>query len=216
MRVTHIRETASRPGIVRVYVDNEAVGLVSLADIKELQLVAGKEIDSTTFDSVVLRAKNLEFYYRALRYADRRLRSKAEVYRYLSSKGCEAEVASSIIAKLVDAGLIDEQRLAEAFVHDTTLTKPVSKKALELKLRKKGLSDQSIAAGLQTNDLDDDKALDELIARKSKQSAYANNQARFFRYLLRQGFSFEAVAARIGKPAISGSGSRSSHRTRFN
>lgn len=216
MKVTQIRESASRPGILRIYVDSEDVGLVAIADVKELELAVGKEINSVTFESLVVKAKNLEFYFLALRYADRRLRSKTEVYRYLSAKGCEAVVANEIINRLANAGLIDEDRLAEAFIHDTVLTKSLSKKALELKLRKKGLSEQSITAGMQNNNLNDDKALDDLIARKSKQSSYANNQARFFRYLLGQGFSFEAIAARIGKPEASGSGGRRGHRTGFN
>lgn len=216
MKITQIRESASRPGILRVYVDNEDVGLITIADVKELELAVNKDIDSLAFDSLVEKVKNLEFYFRALHYTDRRLRSKTEVSRYLKRQGCAVNVANGIINKLAAAGLIDEARLVEAFVHDVTLSKPLSKKAIELKLRKKGLSEQAITAGLVTGEIDDAKALDDLIARKSKQSSYANNQARFFRYLLRQGFSFEAIAERIGRPEASSSRGRSGHRTGLN
>lgn len=213
MKVTQMREPANRPGFLKVYVDDDEVGLVSLNDVSELGLIIGNDIDMDKFESLVKKVKDLEHYFLAVRYTDRRLRSEAEVRRYLLSKGCDFEVASKIVAKLTKAGLIDEAKLAEAYVHDAGLAKPLSKKVIKLKLRQKGLSERAINAGMDSAEMDDTQALDALIERKSRQSSYANNQPKFFRYLLTQGFSFEDIAARIGKPQLSSSSHRSGNRT---
>ena len=215
MKLTAIRPHPHRPDVFKVMIDNRLVGLLTGEDIARLSLVSGQTIGADIYQHVIERCAYNDFYYRAIRYVDLRLRSISEVRHYLISKHCPATYADDIISKLLNKGLIDENKLVTAFVHDASIGKPTSKRALLLKLRQKNIGQETINSALSGIQIDDEVNLDRLIARKSRQSSYANNQPRLFRFLLRQGFSYEDIAKRIGKPKMSSGRGRSGNRTLF-
>jgi regulatory protein len=208
MKITGISEEPHKRGLYRVAVDGKPVGYVEADDVLELRLAVNQEIDSLVYGRLVGMVKQASFYSVALTYADRRLHSKAEIKTYLLRKGCEAKNTDKIISKLEALGIIDEQKLAEAYVHDATMQRPMSKLALGVKLRKKYLPTDAIESALAGAEFDDTEALDNLIKRKKSLSAYKDNQPRLFRYLLSQGFSYRDIAERIGSPKVSGSNRR--------
>lgn len=215
MKITSIFSPVNKPGLYRIGVDNKSVGYISASDVSELGIVVNTVIEKDIYEQLLSRAKYTEFYRDALSYADRRLRSKKELRHYLSNKGCDEQTRDKIIARLEELGIIDEQKLAEAMIHDVGLSRPRSKKALRLKLQQKQIPLAIIDKSLDEVDYDDHAALDELIKRKSHLSAYRNNQLKFFRYLLSQGFDYEDIVSRIGRPDTSGSNSRGGYRTLF-
>jgi regulatory protein len=202
MKVTDIKSLTHKAGVYRVAIDNKPLGYLTAVDISNLQLAINKEIDVKDYENIVKQVKYTALYSDALRYSDRRLRSRQEVGRYLISKGSDKQTADKIIGRLVELGIVDEQKLATALIHDSKLSRPMSRKAIELKLKQKHLSQKVIDNELKNSPPTDQQALDLLIKRKASLSAYANNQPKFFRYLLRQGFSYEDIAARIGRPQV--------------
>lgn len=200
MKVTDIKSLASRAGLYRVYIDDKPLGYLAASDISSLELAINKDISNQDYEKIIRQVKYTALYYDALRYADRRLHSRSEVAFFLSSKGSDNQVTEKIINRLEKLGIIDEQKLAAAFIHDVCLKRPMSRKALEIKLRHKQLPQDLIDTELDHLNQNDQQSLDLLIERKAKLSAYANNQTKFFRYLLRQGFSYEDIVTRIGRP----------------
>ena len=198
MKITAIEQMSHKPGMYRVSVDTKPIGYVAADDVFELGLGHGGDITSETYSKLLKKVKFNAFYASAIAYADRRLRSVAEIERYLKGRGCDLKMAAVIAKKLVNSGLVDESKLAIAYVHDAALLKPLSRNMLELKLRQKRIDSDLIDASIQSAGYDDELALDKLV--RLKQARYVGNQPRFFRYLLRQGFSYSAIAKRIGKP----------------
>lgn len=198
MKITAIDQISHKPGMYRVSVDGNPLGYIKAEDIFSLGLARGGELEPKTYSLLVQRIKYTAFYASALSYADRRLHSIAEVERYLKERGCDLKTADSIVSKLVKLGIIDESKLAAAYVHDAELLKPASRRLLAAKLRQKQLDPELINTSIQVAGYDDDRALDKLVSLK--RARYAGNQPRFFRYLLRQGFSYSAIAKRIGQP----------------
>lgn len=208
MKITALEAMPHKPGLYRVSIDEKPIGYVSSNDVLSLKLVPSQDIDVTIYKELLKQVKYSTFYSKALNYADKRLRSKAEVIRYLKLKGCDSLVAEEIVKQLSSSGIIDEKKLAQAYVHDIASFKPTSKKDLTLKLKQKKIDEGLINATIGNSEFDEGIALDKLIAQKSHLSSYANNQPRFFRYLMSKGFSYEDIAKRIGKPKLNrGSGS---------
>lgn len=214
MKLTALDFKAHQPGSYRVSIDHQPLGYLSAVDVLDLKLTLDCEISPKLYSKLLEKIKLHSFYAQALKYADRRLHSRAEVENYLRLRGCPLDLAKSISAKISALGVIDEAKLAHAFIHDATAFKPMSNKAITAKLKQKRLDPDLITQALNTSGHDDNAALDHLIAAKSKMSAYLNNQPRFFRYLLNQGFAYDEIKKRIGSPK-SGRSDRSGHWTAF-
>lgn len=200
MIVTDLTAVNGKPGIYFISVDGKPIGKIAAEDIFKFGLVVNKSISETTYLELVGRVEYLLHYYQALSYASRRLRSKEELKRYLVKRKCIGVVADSIIDELDRLGIIDEQKLVEAYIHDSEFSSPMSKKMLILKLKQKKIDQQTIDNELIKNDYDDTDALDALIAKKANLTAYKKNKNKFFRYLISRGFKYEDIAKRIGRP----------------
>ena len=200
MKVTEIISLSYRPGLYRVSVDSRPLGYVMPEDIFTLGLVLGRKLNDSEYQQLLATVKYTAWYGAAARYAMRRLRSKSEVVLYLARRDCDRQTASKIANKLEELGIIDEVKLAEAYVHDSLSTKFMSKKALELKLRQKNIDTEIIVRELESSKVQDTEMLDALIAKKKDMPSYANNKERLFRYLLNKGFRYEDISARIGRP----------------
>ncbi len=200
MKITAIDSMPHKPGMYRVSVDNKPLGYLTADDVISFGFSRGSEINEASYSRIVSRIKYAAYYLSALKYADRRLRSEVEVGRYLKSHGCDSESVNSITKELVRLGIIDESKLAAAYVHDAELLKPLSRNMLALKLKQKQIDSELIASAIDASGYDDAQALDKLISLRRER--YRGNQARFFRYLLRQGFSYAEIEKRIGRPPI--------------
>ena len=199
MKVTNIKGLAHKPSLYRIDIDNKSLGYIGVSDISYLELSIGKEISDLTYEKLVKQIKYIALYREALRYADRRLRSKKEVTAFLRTKGSDEQTTTKIINRLVELAIIDEPKLAAAYIHDSKLRRPLSRRAITIKLRQKQLPKELIDRELNLAQ-SDQESLDLLIKKKSNQSPYVDNQPKLFRYLLRQGFTYEDIAAKIGQP----------------
>jgi len=200
VKVTDIQNLANKPGFYRVSVDNKALGYVDPAVVSSLGLAINKTISDDDYQVLIKQIKFTALYTKAIRYADRRLRSKAEVADFLRVNGSDDQMSGKIIDRLMELSIIDEQKLARAYIHDVQLSRPLSLKVIKLKLQQKKIPDLIIDQELTKLKQTDRDSLDLLINKKAKSYNYANNQPKLFRYLLRQGFSYEDIATRIGHP----------------
>jgi len=200
-RLTDITESiGGRRVKYGIYVDQELVGYLNARLVLELGLVVNQILPEEAYIKLLQTITFNDYYVRGLHYADRRLRSSAEVNRYLLSIGCMVSDVELIITKLSDLGIIDDLKLAKAYVHDLLISKPQSKKMLELKLSKKLIDKVIINQVIDELDINEFDSLKAVVDSKSKLSSYRNNQPRLFRYLLSQGFSFDEVSKVIGLP----------------
>ena len=121
MKITAIEQMSHKPGMYRISVDTKPIGYVAADDVFELGLGHGGDITSETYSKLLQKVKFNAFYASAITYADRRLRSVAEIERYLKGRGCDLKMATVIAKKLVNSGLVDESKLAIAYVHDAAI-----------------------------------------------------------------------------------------------
>jgi SOS response regulatory protein OraA/RecX len=216
MKVTQLKALNGRALAYGIFIDGQQIGRFRAEDILEFGLVLNKDISPAVYGRLLERAEYNEYFIRALHYTDSRLRSAAEVKRYLIARGCQLRSADNIVNQLEITGLINETKLAEAYVHDLTMQRPLSSHLLAAKLLRKGIKRTVVETELaKLEPKDEAMALDLSIAKKQNQASYASNQPKLFRYLLNQGFGFEEIAARIGRPGFSGDPGGRRHRTGF-
>jgi len=121
--------------------------------------------------------------------------SREELARKLLARGFAADAVDGAIESLVNAGLIDEDRLADAYVSER-LRKGFGPLRIREELRAKGLSDERIAPHIHLAQQD---LLRRVAAAHDKRfgpgaPADAKERARRVRFLEQRGFPLDLVS----------------------
>ncbi len=132
-------------------------------------------------------------------------RTAAQLERVLARKGIEEDVATEVLGRFTDVGLIDDAAFAEAWVESRHSGRGLARRALAHELRTRGVDNAVIAVAVA--ELDPERELDTaraLAVRRLAASRGADPAARFRRVatlLARKGYS-EAVAYRVIREAL--------------
>lgn len=115
----------------------------------------------------------------------RREHSVQELHRKLRQRGAEAELIETELQKLVDEGLLSEQRYLESYIRSRALSGRGPARIRE-ELSQRGLTRQDIELGLEEADINWQEQLQDLWQRKfgekpADQKAFGK-QARFLLY----------------------------------
>ncbi len=134
-----------------------------------------------------------------------RARSRSELHQALLRKGIDEDVATAVIQKFVDAGLVDDADFAEAWVHSRHQYQGLGRKALGFELRRKGVNEQHIAEALsQVDEETEAERARELVRRKLRTMPSIDNTAKMRRLvgmLARKGYS-ENLAFRLAREEL--------------
>ncbi len=145
-----------------------------------------------------------------------RARGRSELQEALRRKGIDDEVADSVLRKFDDAGLVDDAAFAESWVRERHENQGLGRTALRAELRRKGVSEETIAEALTHVDGDAEVTRARtLIQRKlrgtatSGTGASAKDRDRIMRRLVamlaRKGYS-EGLALRLVKEELDQAG----------
>jgi regulatory protein len=119
---------------------------------------------------------------------------------YLKRKEASPPLIQQILNKLSYLDLLDDRKLAAAYIHDRTLQRPTSRRKIMLELRKKHVADEIISEALNSAVVTDDRtALRDLVERKRRQSKYKDN-LKLMQYLARQGFNYDDIKTVLNEP----------------
>lgn len=138
----------------------------------------------------------------ALRLLKRRLRSVAEIDDALAKRGVEEVERHELLEELKAAGLLDDTRLARAWVNDRDRFNPRGEMLLKQELRKKGVADATIKQTLVDRKAREEEPVNEFEQARQVAAARANlykglapeaRRRRLGNFLLRRGFSLDTV-----------------------
>jgi regulatory protein len=192
MKITDIKQQVKRQGRYSVYVDDKYSFSLSEHELMLQGLRIGQEFDEASYKEIKDTAEEDKAYMRALDLLARRPRSVWEMEQYLKRKGYETGVATSILNRLSNRGLLDDKKFAESWISSRRLLKSMSKRRLLQELQQKKISSQIISEVLEADETDELAVLKEIIQKKQTQSRYQDEQ-KLIAYLLRQGFSYANV-----------------------
>ncbi|WP_353510077.1 regulatory protein RecX [Intrasporangium sp.] len=94
-------------------------------------------------------------------------RSRAQLERKLSQRGCDPEVAARVLDRMTEVGLVDDEAYAEMLVRSKRDTKGLARNGLAHELRKQGIDQDTADEALGLVGIEDERAkAEELVAKK--------------------------------------------------
>lgn len=140
-----------------------------------------------------------------LRLLTVRPRTRVELAQVLARKGVEAEVAEQVLSRFDEVGLIDDAAFAELWVRSRHGFQGLSRKALAVELRRKGVAEESAAEALATVDSEAEEERARQLVRKRLRSLGDADEPTKVRKLVgmlaRKGYS-EGMAYRVVKDEV--------------
>ena len=96
-------------------------------------------------------------------------KSRSELEKALRRKDCPDEVATEVLDRFEQVGLVDDEAYARTFVRSKQAGRGLARRALSHELRKKGVDDDVVQAALDEVDPEDERArAHELVAKKMR------------------------------------------------
>ena len=189
----------------RVSVEDGAGGrrAVSLPDVFVARnaIRVGVELEHAQADALVSAASECDAYDRAIGALGRRAYARAELERWLMQRGIAGSVARAQVARLVDLGVVDDERFAADFVRARISRRGASTWELRRDLGRKGVAREIADAAIRA--VASDAGLDDsAVARRAAASKWRALQRlapdvakrRLVAFLRRRGFGGEIVA----------------------
>lgn len=110
-------------------------------------------------------------------------RSRDELARALDAKAVPVDVARTVLDRFEDVGLIDDQAFAEAWVESRQASRGLSRRALAVELRRKGIADELIQETVSAIDPDRERAIARAIVDRKLAGTRRLDEATRFRRL---------------------------------
>lgn len=192
MKITSIKQQLKHTERYSIFVEGKYSFSLGETALLESKLASGQELTTEEITEYKKLSEDDKLYNRTLRYIAMRPRTKWEIEFYLSRKKAPPALVDIILNKLSIIGLVDDQKVARAFVNDRRLLRPTSRRKLILELRKKHISDDLITEAVGGEAEHEQAALLSVIERKQRQSQYKDPQ-KLMQYLARQGFSYNDI-----------------------
>ena len=189
MKITAIKSQVKRAGRYSIFVDDKFCFGLSADALIDSKITVGLEISPEQVTEFKKLSDDDKIYNQVLNYLAIRPRSEWEIKTYLTRKGASPTLLDSILSKLSNIDLINDNKFAEAFVRDRRLLRSSSRRKLILELRKKRVPDSAIQAAVGNEPEVETAALRDMINKKRKQSRYQDD-LKLMQYLARQGFGY--------------------------
>lgn len=183
-------------GRYSIFVEGKYAFSLSDTALLDTKLANGQEISEKQIGELKRLSIDDKLYNQTLRYLAMRPRTKWEIEFYLGRKQASPTLIDTILNKLSNAGLLDDNKFAEAFVSDRRLLRPTSRRKMIMELRKKHVEDEIIQTVIGFEQQDEQTALRAIIESKRRQSKYQDD-LKLMQYLARQGFDYGDIKSAL-------------------
>ncbi len=173
-------------GVIRVWLNDDIVFQYALS--------VGDEITEEELERFIKLNDETKAKEKALSLLDRRDHSASELRQKLIRSGIDGEVAERVICRLIECGIVDDERFAALLTDEMVDRRCYSKKRCRFELMKKGVSKETIESVLNEKCIEDCDTVYKLITAKylRKMSDEVTRQS-LSQTLLRNGFSWSDV-----------------------
>jgi len=169
--------------------------LVSAEACEKVPVAAGEAAEPELLQALDEADRRVGVHDAALRLLSYRARSEAEMRTRLAMRGVALSAVEDEIERLRNAGLLDDQKFARAWVEDRKRLAPRGRRMLRYELLGRGVEPESVE--LAMSEVDDRATATELArarARKISCGDHASFSARIIEFLRRRGFDHEVAA----------------------
>ena len=192
-RISAVTLQQKNPQRMNIYLDGEYA--FGLSHIVAAWLEVGQELSEEKVASLLAEDAIEVAYQKALHFLGYRPRSSAEVRQNLTKRGISDDLVEQTVTRLQQAGLVNDQEFASAWVENRNTFQPRSRSALRMELHRKGLNDEVIQPVL--DEQVEEPALAREAARKYARRLASLEWPEFRRklggFLARRGFSYDTL-----------------------
>lgn len=191
--ISALRVQKKNKNRVNVYLDGRfAFGLAAGEAVK---LRRGQVLSDEAIAALQARDDVEQARQQALSFLEYRPRSVEEMRQHLDGKGHPPEAVSEVIARLTEAGLLDDRAFARFWLENRAEFRPRSARALRLELRRKGVPAEIVAEVLGEEHDEDEAAYQAVLsaARRWRGLDAASFRRKAEGFLIRRGFSYQVA-----------------------
>jgi regulatory protein len=199
VKITAIKQQVKRAGRYSIFVDEKYAFSLSESALLAHKLASGQEMTKEQLSAFKKISAEDKLYNLTLRYVAMRLRSRWEVETYLTRKDASPTLIEEILNKLSNIGMLDDKKLAQAYISDRQLLRPTSRRKIINGLRQKRVAEDIINEVVEAETEGDSSALRTVIERKRQQSKYQDD-LKLMQYLARQGFNYGDIKTALQTP----------------
>ena len=197
-KITAIEPQKRDPNRVNIHLDGSyAFGLTR---ITAAWLKVGQELSDNKIASLQAEDDRERAYQQAMLFLSYRARSESEIRQNLSKHEIPPEVIEQTLERLRENQLADDKQFARAWVDNRNTFRPRSRRALQMELRQKGLSDeaaQSALEGLDEEALAYEAGLKK--ARRLQSEEWSEFRKKLSEHLARRGFPYSVIASVVSR-----------------
>ena len=168
-RVTRIAVDERRPGVARVFVDDEPYLTVSAELVARLGLTVGSVLTEEREEVLGREADAVAAYRTALRCLERRSFASRDLSRRLVQKGHPAEAAEQAIVRATEAGLLDDEVHARNFI-ETRFARGRGPARLRMELAQAGIP-KALTDRLLAEVVSDDAVEERIVSLAQKRAS---------------------------------------------
>lgn len=123
-------------------------------------------------------------------------RSRTELARKLRERGIDEAAAGAALDKLASYGYVNDAAYAAEFVQNMMETGRMGRKAVEYKLKEKGLSSEAVAVAMEAYTEEDERKIAKRQLAKMAGGGDPREQRRkISAALIRRGFSYDVISS---------------------
>lgn len=185
-----------KKGRANIFLDGRFFCGLETVTVAKHGLVVGREIEATELELLQAESEANVAFDKAIGQLAVRMRSKKEIEEFLKKKGYLPQTVQTVLAKLAEYGYVNDVAFAHEMVRSFG---GLGKRALEEKLRQKGVDKQIVEEVLVVSDEDEEEKARKLAQKFLRTRANAKNlREKLMRHLAGKGFSFD-ICAKIAK-----------------
>lgn len=141
-------EAQKRRGRYNIYLDGQYAFPVSEAVLVQFRLAKGMMLSQQQQEQIGEADQASQAYQLALNYLSHQLRTEFEIRHYLKEHDIPLAVRHSVVQRLQELRLLDDQNYADSYVRTAKLTTDKGPTVIRQKLKQKGVADLQIEAAL--------------------------------------------------------------------
>jgi regulatory protein len=190
--ITALKIQKKNPQRVNIYLDGEYA--FGLSKIIAARLRVGQELDDDKIADLIEKDQHEVAFQHAIKYIGIRERSEFELRKYMEKQKYSTHIIDTILDKLIQADLINDQRFAQMWVENRNEFRPRSQRALTFELQQHGISVAIIELALA--EVDEEKNAYRVAKKQSQKYTgleWHEFRTKIFTYLARNGFNYDII-----------------------
>jgi regulatory protein len=195
-RVTAIEAVERDPNLVRVIVGADRVFTIALADLSELGISVGSELNQQQLTELAALSDRARCLGAAIQLLTHRPRSVRELRVRLRQKQFSDEAIDAAIERLSGWGYLNDEDFARFWVENRQANRPRGERLLTQELRLKGIDRETIRETIEASEIDEPAVA--LNLARTKLRSYRDlppdvAKRRLAGFLTRRGFGYDTI-----------------------